>query len=217
MDDVTQELEDHFTFRLVVDFRKLNKRVIPDPYPIPRAKELNRIAKKKVYKPSLDLKHGSGAMGFYRDHSKFMAAKTPFRIFVPTRLGFGGSNGPVYMQRLSDYVYGDQEDVCVYIDDILIAFSDWTSHLERLREVFQAIKDAKLRIAVNKVKFALFSIDYVGVYLTRDGIKPQDVHANTIIQFAVPQHVKTLKSFLALCNYCAEFVPNFATIAELRV
>ena len=64
MDDVMQELEDHFTFRLVVDFRKLNKRVIPDPYPIPRAKELNRIAKKKVYKTSLDLKYGFGAMGF---------------------------------------------------------------------------------------------------------------------------------------------------------
>ena len=50
MTSYTQELEDHFTFRLVVDFRKLNKRVIPDPYPIPRAQELNRIAKKKVYK-----------------------------------------------------------------------------------------------------------------------------------------------------------------------
>ena len=44
MDDIMRELEDHFTFRLVIDFRKLNKRVIPDPYPIPQAKELNRIA-----------------------------------------------------------------------------------------------------------------------------------------------------------------------------
>ena len=214
MDDVIQELEDHFTFRLVVDFRKLNKRVIPDPYPIPRAKELNRIAKKKVHKTSLDLKYGFVAMGFYRDHSKFMAVITPFGIFVPTRLGFGGSNGPAYMQRLSDYVYGDLEDVCVYIDDILIASADWTSHLESLREVFQRTRDAKLRIAVNKVKFALFNIDYVGLYLTKDGIKPQEVHTNTIIQFAVPQDVKTLKSFLALCNYCGDFIPNFATIAE---
>jgi len=87
MDDVIQELEDHFTFRLVVDFRKVNKRVIPDPYPIPRAIELNRIAKKKVHKTSLDLKYGFGSMGFYRDDSKFMAAITPFGIFVPTRLG----------------------------------------------------------------------------------------------------------------------------------
>jgi len=112
MDDIIQEVEDHFTFRLVVDFRKLNKRVIPDPYPIPRAKELNRIAKKKVYKTSLDLKYGFGAMEFYRDHSKFMAVINPFGIFIPTRLGFGGSNGPAYMQRLSDYVYGVLEDVC---------------------------------------------------------------------------------------------------------
>jgi hypothetical protein len=112
MDDIIQELEDHFAFRLVFDFRKLNKGVIPYPYPNHRAKELNRIAKKKVYKTSLDLKYGFDAMGFYRDHSKFIAVITPFGIFIPTRLGFGGSYGSAYMQRLSDYVYVDLEDVC---------------------------------------------------------------------------------------------------------
>jgi hypothetical protein len=85
---------------------------------------LNSIAKKKVYKTISDLKYGFGAMGFYRDHSKFMAVITLIGIFVPTRLGFGGSNGPAYMQRLCD----DLEDVYVYIDDILIASSDWISH-----------------------------------------------------------------------------------------
>jgi len=54
----------------------------------------------------------------------------------------------------------------------------------------------------------------VGLKITKDGIKTQEVHANTIIQFAVPQDIKTLKSFLALCNYFAEFIPNFATIPE---
>jgi hypothetical protein len=34
------------------------------------------------------------------------------------------------------------------------------------------------------------------------------------MQFAVPQDVRILKSFLALCNFCAEFNPNFATIAD---
>jgi hypothetical protein len=91
-----------------------------------------------------------------------MAIITPFGIFIPTRFGFGGSNGPVYMRRLSDYVDGDLEDVCVNIDDTLIA---------------------------------LFSIDYVGLFFTKDDIKPQEVHANTIIQFAVPQDVETLKIF----------------------
>ena len=47
MDDIIQELEDHFTFRLVFDFRKQSKRVIPDPYPIPRAKELMGLQRRK--------------------------------------------------------------------------------------------------------------------------------------------------------------------------
>jgi len=68
-------------------------------------------------------------MRFYRNHSKFIAVITPFGIFIPTLLDFGGSNGPAYMQGLPEYVNGDQEDVCIYIDDILTASSDWTSHL----------------------------------------------------------------------------------------
>jgi len=71
--------------------------VILHPYPIPRAKELNRVAKTNVYNSSLDFEYGFDAMGFYRYPSKFMAGISPFRIFIPTRLGFGGSNGPVYI------------------------------------------------------------------------------------------------------------------------
>ena len=65
----------------------------------------------------------------------------------------------------------------MYIDDILIASSDRTSHLESPLEVFQRTRDAKIRIAVNKVKFALFINAYVGLYLTKDEIKPQEVYA----------------------------------------
>ena len=52
------------------------------------------------------------------------------------------------------------------------------------------------------------------LYLTKDGIEPQEVHANTIVKLAVPQDVKTLKSVLPLCNYCAEFISNFESTVE---
>ena len=55
----------------------------------------------------------------------FMADIIPFGIFVFTRLGLGGSNGPTYMQRVYDYVHGNLEDFCIYIDDwVFIASSD---------------------------------------------------------------------------------------------
>jgi hypothetical protein len=40
-------------------------------------------------------------------------------------MGFDGSNGPVYMQLLSDFVGRDLEDVHVYIDRIFIASPDF--------------------------------------------------------------------------------------------
>ena len=78
MDELIKELEAHFTFRLVVHFRELNKRVAPDPYPLPRP-----------FKTVLDFKYGFGAMGYFKDHGKYMAVITSFGVFVPTTQGFG--------------------------------------------------------------------------------------------------------------------------------
>lgn len=54
----------------------------------------------------------------------------------------------------------------------------------------------------------------MGLFLTKDRIKPKEVLSNKIIQFPVLQDAKTIESLLALCNYCSEFIPNFARIAE---
>ena len=90
------------------------------------------IANKKFYKTSLDLKYGFGAMRFYQDHSRSMAVISPYGIFIPNRLGFGGNNGPAGMQRLSDNLCEDLDELFVSIDDILVTSTDWTRHLERL-------------------------------------------------------------------------------------
>jgi hypothetical protein len=102
MDEILKELEEDFSFRLVVDFRELNKRVVPDPCPLPRPKEMAvRIGmENKPFKTVLDFEYGSGAMGYYKDHRKLMAVITPFGVFVPTRLGFGGK-----------WAFKDSEDI----------------------------------------------------------------------------------------------------------
>jgi hypothetical protein len=51
-----------------------------------------------------------------------MAVIGRFAIFISSTLGFGGSNNPSSVHTLSDYVCGNLEDTCAYIDNILIAF-----------------------------------------------------------------------------------------------
>jgi hypothetical protein len=108
IDEVIHGLEEHFSLRLVVDLRDLNKRVVPDPCLRPRPKQMaSRIGmvgmEKKKFKTVLDLKYGFRSMGFYKNHSKFTIVITPFGVFIPTRLAFRGKNGPDKMQRIADH------------------------------------------------------------------------------------------------------------------
>ena len=98
-------MEEHFSFRLVVEFPELNNRVIPHLYPRPPPKEMAfRIGtENKKFKTVLDFRFVFGSMSFYKDHSKYMAVITPFGVSNPTRLEFGAKNGPGKMQRIADH------------------------------------------------------------------------------------------------------------------
>jgi hypothetical protein len=54
-------------------------------------------------------------------------------------------------------------------------------------------------------EFCKDAVNYVGLYISNEGLKPKDTHKNHIIQFLVPQNVKTFRSLLALYNHCGEF------------
>jgi hypothetical protein len=63
--------------------------------------------------------------------------------------------------------------------------------------MFQMTTDAKSRIAA-KSHFSLLRIDYAEIDLSKEEIKPQQVHVNTSIQFGLAEDFRTSTGFLAL-------------------
>jgi hypothetical protein len=113
-----------------------------------------------------------------------------------------------------DHLFADLPSVCVYIDDILIGTENFHEHQQVLGELFHRVRGTCLRVSVTKVEFFRDAVNYVRLHMYNEGFQPQDNHKNHIIQFSVAQDVQTLRSFLALCNYCGDFIPNLDTIAE---
>eukprot|EP00957_Ditylum_brightwellii_P110992 8464972-Ditylum_brightwellii.AAC.1 len=70
-------------------------------------------------------------------------------------------------------VFADIEEVHAYIDDLLlITNGDWDSHLQKLDKMLGRLKHAGLKVHAQKSFFGHQELEYLGNWVTRQGIKP---------------------------------------------
>ena len=69
------------------------------------------------------------------------------------RCPFGLSQAPAYFQRLVHEVLRGITFAFGYLDDILIFSPDNKTHLEHLKEVFQRLREADLKLKASKCNF----------------------------------------------------------------
>ena len=86
----------------------------------------------------------------------------------------GIKNSPDIFQKIMNDLLGDLEFARAYIDDILITSSaTFEDHIAKVDAVLSWLAEAGFVVNVNKSHFAMDQIDYLGYWLTRDGIQPQ--------------------------------------------
>jgi len=112
----------------------------------------------------------------------------------------------IFREWLDDFVV-------VYIDNILIYNGSLEEHEEHLRKVFQRLRENKLYAKLEKCKFGVTEVDFLGHRITQEGLKMDDHKVKAILDWESPKLVPTLKSFLRLASYYRKFIKNFAKIA----
>ena len=133
---------------------------------------------------------------------------------------FGLTNAPAVFQRLMQRILSGlnpddgQAFVSVYMDDVLIFSRSMDEHLQHLREVFQRIKDAGLKLNLTKCKFIRQEIQYLGHIITSDGLKTNPKLIQAVQNFPLPTSVRNVRQFLGLCSYYRRFIHQFAAVAQ---
>ena len=70
-------------------------------------------------------------------------------------------------------LFSDLEFVQAYIDDLLAtSCSTFEEHLEHLEKVLSQLSDVGLKVNAKKSHFAKFEIEYLGYWITQQGIQP---------------------------------------------
>jgi len=203
------------TSRMCVDCRGINNITIRYRHPIPRLDDmLDELSGSTIFS-KVDLRSGYHQIRMKLGDEWKTAFKTKFGLYEWLVMPFGLTNAPSTFMRLMNEVLRAfiGRFVVVYFDDILIYSRSLEEHLEHLRAVFTALRDARLFGNLGKCTFCPDRVSFLGYVVTPQGIEVDKAKIEAIESWPQPKTVTQVRSFLGLAGFYRRFVRDFSTIA----
>ena len=204
------------SLRFFVDFRQLNAATVKDTHPLPRINDLLDALHGARWFSTLDLKSGYWQVPIMeQDKEKTAFGTSSGQLYEFNQVPFGLCNVPATFSNLMDHVLsGLHWETCLfYLDDIIVFSSTWEEQLARLRQVFERLRHAQLKLGAEKCTFAAKEVSYLGHRVTEEGLLPDPAFLAAIREIPPPKIATEVRSFLGLVGYYRHYVKNFAAIA----
>ncbi|EFO89563.1 hypothetical protein CRE_22626 [Caenorhabditis remanei] len=203
------------SLRVCLDFRKLNEATIPDNFPLPRIDAILEKVGGSNFFSSLDMANGYLQLRLDASSSYKCGFITENKVYAYTHLPFGLKSAASYFQRaLRTVLSGLEEEVLVYIDDILVFSKTFEQHVISLRKVLQRFRDFNLKASPKKCEFAKKAITFLGHEIGKDSYSPDKANVAKITEFPVPSNVNEVRRFVGMAGFFRKFIPKFSEIAE---
>lgn len=203
-------------FRMVIDYRRLNEITTDDRYPLPNITELFDKLGKSTYFSTIDLASGYHQIEMEKADRHKTAFTTQSGHYEFTRMPFGLKTAPATFQRTMDNVLRGLSGIhcMVYLDDIICYSNSLQDHLEKLRKIFDRLRETNLKVTLDKCEFLRKEVLYLGHVITKDGLKPNDDKIKAVLDFPIPKTPTEIKSFLGLVGYYRKFIKDFSKITQ---
>ena len=201
------------SLRFVLDFNDVTKK---DTYPLPLIQDVIDRMGGSVFWTKLDAASAYWSMPLEENSKEKTAFLVPRGKFEFNVTPYGLCNaGPSY-QRMIDITLSGLPTDCVlaYMDDIGIFTGTFDNHIQSLRAVVEKLKEAGITLKLEKCEFACEAIDFVGYNISNEGIKPQKILTEAIINFSRPTSKKELKRFLGMIGFYRNFIESFSKISK---
>ena len=203
-------------YRVVVDWRKLNKHTERDTYPLPNIDaSIAALGKAKLFS-TCDL-----LMGFHQvelnatDGSREKTAFwTPWGQFAYNRMPMGLTSSPGAFMRIVDAVLrGLPPGVAVpFVDDVLTATDgDFAAHMHDVGMVFDRLSAAGFRVVCEKVWMGMKEVPFLGFKVGGGGHRPQEAKLKPILDLTYSLFLKDpglVPRFAGMINFYQSFIPH---------
>ena len=187
-----------------------------DAYPLPRVEDALDYLNGAKWFSTLDLASAYWQVAMDPDSVDKTAFATHIGLYEWLVMPFGLSNAPATCERLMEQIFVGLQwrGVLVYLDDLVAYGTDWSSALSLLREVFQRLRDANLKLKPSKCFLMRQDAEYLGHRVSAKGVSPSDAKTSAIRHWPEPASIDEVRSFLGLTGYYRRFVENYAEKAQ---
>jgi hypothetical protein len=139
-----------------------------------------------------------------------------YRLFKYLVMLFGLCHAPGTFQAFINNILRDYlDEFCsAYLDNVLIYSATLGEHKDHVQKVVKRLSDTRLHIDVNKCKFAVKEVKYLGLILTTKGIKMNAAKVQTVLEWKLLTTLKELQAFLGFANFYRRFIVAYSYVAR---
>ena len=201
--------------RMCVDYRKLNKVLRKDEWPLPRIQDILDTLGGSKYYSVLDLKSGFFQIKMAQDAKKFTAFICKRGLFEYGYMPFGLLSNPAAFCRAMRLAFGDMDgkELVFYIDDIICFAPTVNGHNKVLGKFLDRCMKAHLKLNFKKCEILKRKVTFLGHVISAEGIEPNPAKIEVVKNHPMPKTKKQLQSFLGLVNYYRRFIRDVANIS----
>src|SRR6266496_2117886 len=202
--------------RLCINYAPLNKRTIPDRYPLPNINEMLSSFWGLKWFTVIDLasaywqiqlrKKDRPKTAFLTRNGQYQFKVMPFRL----------NNALVTFQRFMNKVLKQYigKFVQVYLDNVIIYSNNLTEHKKHIKAVLEKIREANLKLKPSKCQWFQTELKFVGHLVGRNGIKPDPQNVEKIKNAEVSKNTTELRRFLGMAQYYRQYINGYADVAR---
>ena len=205
------------TYRMCLDFRKVNEVAKKDVYPLPHMDTILSKLRSARYITTIDLSKVFHQIPLARNSREYTAFTVPGRgLFQYKRMPFGLSVAPVTFQRLMDRLIGPELEphVFTYLDDIIVVSETFEEHFKWLEKVLTILQKAGFTVNQEKSHFCCLKVRYLGYILNEHELTVDPDKVQGIKEYPAPKTIKHLRRLLGMVSWYRRFIVDCALRME---